>query len=139
MYVCSLGERAAPPSSWSRALTTFYGPLYLAVTCSILFLPEEYSRIRRIQRFLVRQWIRFLYEFPGCTCVFGSCRLLEEFRDFLREGVHSALEVVFSGREDPTGVVLGYVLDMPVIVHDKVVDIPFMAQRLFPLVLFGKP
>ena len=40
----------------------FYGPLYLAVTCSILFLPEEYStwsilgddfRIRRIQRFLV--------------------------------------------------------------------------------------
>ena len=37
VYVRSLGERAAPPSSWSRAVTTFYGPLYLAVTCSILF------------------------------------------------------------------------------------------------------
>ena len=74
VYVYSLGERAAPPRSWSRALTAFYGPLYLPVTCSILFLPEEYSRIRRIQRFLVRQWIRFLYEFSGSTCVFfGSC------------------------------------------------------------------
>ena len=37
----------------------FYGPLYLAVTCSIRFLPEEYSTcyflemIRRIQRSLV--------------------------------------------------------------------------------------
>ena len=38
----SLGERAAPLGWWSRAVTTFYGPLYLAVTCSILFLPEEY-------------------------------------------------------------------------------------------------
>ena len=25
VYVCSLGERAAPPSSWSRALTTSTG------------------------------------------------------------------------------------------------------------------
>ena len=32
VYVRSLGERAAPPGSWSRAVTTFYGPLYLAVT-----------------------------------------------------------------------------------------------------------
>ena len=37
---------------------SFYGPLYLAVTCSIRFLPEEYSTcffwemIRRIQRSL---------------------------------------------------------------------------------------
>ena len=52
VYVCSLGERAAHPSSWSRALTTSTGetgglstaPLYLAVTCSIRFLP---GRIRR--------------------------------------------------------------------------------------------
>ena len=35
----------------------FSGTLYLAVTCSIWFLLEVYSRIRRIQRFLVRQWI----------------------------------------------------------------------------------
>ena len=33
VYVRSLGERAAPPSSWSRALT-LYGLLYLTVTCS---------------------------------------------------------------------------------------------------------
>ena len=42
VYVCSLGERAALPSSWSRALTSFYGLLYLAVTCSVLVLPEVY-------------------------------------------------------------------------------------------------
>ena len=35
VYVRSLCERAAPPSSWSRAVTSFYGPLYLAVTCSL--------------------------------------------------------------------------------------------------------
>ena len=44
----------------------FYGPSYLAVACSTLFVLEEYSyvvflgddfRICRIQRFLVRQWI----------------------------------------------------------------------------------
>ena len=40
VYVRSLGERAALPSSWSRALTSFYGPLYLAVTRSVLVLPE---------------------------------------------------------------------------------------------------
>ena len=74
VYVCSLGERSAPPSSpgrrllkcrcfqrlaWSACGYTlmrqfyatlgrsfrwyFYGPLYLAVTCSLWFLPEEYS------------------------------------------------------------------------------------------------
>ena len=42
VYVRSLCERAAPRSSWIRAVTSFYGPLYLAATCSILFLPEEY-------------------------------------------------------------------------------------------------
>ena len=32
------------------------------------------------------------------------------------------------GRVDPTGAVLGYVLDMPVIVHVKLVVIPVVAQ-----------
>ena len=43
VYVRSLGERAAPPSSWSRAVTTFYGPLFLAVTCLMLVSPVEYN------------------------------------------------------------------------------------------------
>ena len=37
-------------------------------------------------------------------------------------------------RGGPTGAVLGYVIDMPVVVHVKVVDIPFVAQRQIPLV-----
>ena len=37
-------------------------------------------------------------------------------------------------RGDPTGAVLGYVIDMPVIVYVKEVDIPVVTQRLFPLV-----
>ena len=37
-------------------------------------------------------------------------------------------------RGDPTGAVLGYVIDMPAIVHVKVVDITVVAQRPFPLV-----
>ena len=131
VYVCSLGERAALPSSWSRALTTspgetasrkcrwfqrlrlvrlwirahasfhatfgrflrwyFYGPLCLAVTCSIRFLSGEFSRIRRIQRFLVRQWIRYSLR-----------RLLCEFLLFLRgftrilRSILVLLSVVFS-------------------------------------------
>ena len=35
-------------------------------------------------------------------------------------------------RGDPTGAVLGYVIDMPVVVHVKVVDITVVAQRPFP-------
>ena len=53
--------------------------------------------------------------------------------------LRSILVLLFSGREDPTGAVLDYVFDMPVIVHVKVVDITVVAQRLFPLVLFRKP
>ena len=34
-------------------------------------------------------------------------------------------------RGHPTGAVLGYVIDMPVTVHVKVVDIPVVTQRLF--------
>ena len=71
VYVRSLGERAAPPSSsWSRAVTTFYGPLYLAVTCSILFLAEEYRVLDfsgdhfrygfRMLHSFGRQWIHAL-------------------------------------------------------------------------------
>ena len=67
----------------------FYGPLYLAVTCSIWFLPEEYVvpgddvRIRRIQRFLVRQWmhiyaslrsLRLLFPYTAkCLVLSGTC------------------------------------------------------------------
>ena len=47
--------------------------------------------------------------------------------------------LLFSGRVDPTGAVLGYVLAMPVIVHVKVVDITVVAQRLFPLVHLCRP
>ena len=63
VYVRSLVERAAPPSSWSRAVTAFYGSLYLAVT----FLPEEcwvmdfsarsLQKCFRMLHSLVRQWI----------------------------------------------------------------------------------
>ena len=88
MYVRSLGERAAPPSSWSRAVTTFYGPLFLAVTCSILFLPEEYwvmdFAVRSLQEcfrmlhslvqqliLLWRQSMRLLEDFHALLVVFG--------------------------------------------------------------------
>ena len=37
-------------------------------------------------------------------------------------------------RGDPTGAVLGCGIDMPVVVHVKVVDITVVAQRPFPLV-----
>ena len=76
-----------------------------------------------------------------CFFLSGACYasvlgwLLEEFHDFLREGatrlLRSILVLLFSGRGGPTVAVLGYVIDMPVIVHVKVVDIPFVAQRLF--------
>ena len=70
----------------------FDGLLYLAVACFMWFLPEEYStwiilgdyfRIRRIQRFLVRQWIHvtasqrvFRCLFPyttQCLVLCGTC------------------------------------------------------------------
>ena len=41
--------------------------------------------------------------------------------------------LLFSGRDDPTGAVLGYVIDMPVVVHVKVVDITVVAQWPFLL------
>ena len=59
VYVCSLGEGAALPSSSSRALTISTGHLEDFFGGIIRFLPEKYSRIRCIQRFLVRQWIRY--------------------------------------------------------------------------------
>ena len=86
VYVRSLCERAAPPSSWTRAVTAFYGPLYLAVTCSILFLPEEY----RVGLFwvissgivsvcytpLVRHWIHAVRQ---STRLFGEFLALRVF------------------------------------------------------------
>ena len=63
---------------WGALWWYFCGPLYLAVTCSFRFLPEEYSRIRRIQRFpgstggyviVSLRWL--LYEFPFSTWVFS--------------------------------------------------------------------
>ena len=93
VYVRSLGERAAPPpppppSSWSRAVTTFYGPLYLAVTCSILFLPEEnwvmdfsatslqecFRMLHSLVRQLILVWRQstsFLEDFHALLVVFG--------------------------------------------------------------------
>ena len=66
VYVRSLGERAAPPSSWSRALT-LYGPLYLTVTCSCwsclrctglwTVLGDHFRNGFRMLHSLVRQWI----------------------------------------------------------------------------------
>ena len=47
--------------------------------------------------------------------------------------------LLFPDREDPTGAFLGYVRGMSVIVHVKVVDIPFVVQRLFPLVHLCRP
>ena len=63
--------------------------------------------------------------------------LLEEFHDFLREGVNSAPEVdsrASSLAVKIPGAVLGYVIDMPVIV-----DIPVVAHRPFPLVQCSRP
>ena len=66
VYVRSLGERAACPSSWSRALT-FYGPLYLTVSCSCwsclrctglwTVLGDHFRNGFRMLHSLVRQWI----------------------------------------------------------------------------------
>ena len=53
--------------------------------------------------------------------------------------LRSILVLLCSGCEDPTGAVLGCVIDMLVIMHVKVVDIPFVAQRLFPLVHLSRP
>ena len=65
-----------------------------------------------------------------CLILSGTCYasvlgwLLEEFYDFLREGVHSALEVDSRAALLWPGAVLGYALDMPVVVHVKVVALP---------------
>ena len=53
--------------------------------------------------------------------------------------LRSILVLLFSGREDPTGAVLGSVLDMLVLVYVKVVDISVVAQMQIPLILFRKP
>ena len=75
----------------------------------------------------------FLVLFPCTTqCLFlsGTCYasvlgwLLEEIYDFLLEGVHSAPEVDSRAALLWPGAVLGYVLDMPVVVHVKVVALP---------------
>ena len=61
VFVRSLGERTAPPNSWSRVLTSFYGPWCLAVTCSVLVLPEVY----RIMDFLGDDfWNQLQYSVP---------------------------------------------------------------------------
>ena len=63
---CSAALHDVSYASLFNLMGGVYFPLYLAVTCPIWFLLEEYStwhilgddfRIRRIQRFLVRQWI----------------------------------------------------------------------------------
>ena len=79
MYVRSLGERAAPPSSWSRAVTTFYGPLYLAVSlrcwsclrCTGLwyFLGDDF-------------WNQLQYSVPMLGSTANT--FCVSFRDFLR-------------------------------------------------------
>ena len=81
---------------WRR----FHGPLYLAVACSTLFVPEEYAvflgedfRICRIQRFLVRQWIHVtaglrslwvLFPYTAqCLVLSGTCcASVTDFSDF---------------------------------------------------------
>ena len=49
---------------------------------------------------------------------------MEEFYDFLRDGVHSAPEVDSRAALFWPGAVFGCVLDMPVVVHVKVVALP---------------
>ena len=48
--------------------------------------------------------------------------------------LRSILVLLFSGREDPTGAVLGCVIDMLVIVHVMVVDTLVVAQMQIPMV-----
>ena len=72
----------------------------------------------------------FSYSAAQCLILSGTCCasvlgwLLEEIYDFLREGVHSAPEVDSRDALLWPGAVLGYVLDMPVIVHVKVFALP---------------
>ena len=89
-YIPFLHPVGAHRKSWIvvKGPDDFLRPLVSGSHQFILFLPEEYSRIRRIQRFLVRQWIRycqstmafvrfsFFYVFFFGSCDrFSSCSL----------------------------------------------------------------
>ena len=71
-----------------------------------------------------------------CTIWYDSGYLLCQFTVSVwqQRQVRTEQTVPGPARGDPTGAVLGYVIDMPEVVHVKVVDITVVAQRPFPLV-----
>ena len=86
--VRSLGERAATPRSWARALTSFYGPLYLAVTCSVLVLPDMLGSTANtfcvsLRDFRIQCCAWFNYEYMHCVSLRS---LLKTLTHFLRAG-----------------------------------------------------
>ena len=86
-----------------------------------------------------------MWSFPGelfgnvpvfCAIWYDSGYLLRQFKVSVwqQRQVRTVQTVPGPARGDPTGAVLGCVIDMPVVVHVKVVDITVVAQRPFPLV-----